>query len=64
MNGRKRRNAPITKTASPVNLSTVHATTTPATANARPMTARNARAGSTTDETEEFVKGVSRPTPT
>jgi len=52
MNGRKRRNAPITKTASPVNLSTVHATTTPATANAKPRTARNARAGSTADENQ------------
>ncbi len=47
MNGRKRRNAPITRTVSPVNLSTVHATRTPATANAKPRTARNARAAST-----------------
>src|SRR5206468_8667430 len=47
MNGRKRRNAPMTRTARPVNLSKVHAIATPATANARPRTARNTRAGST-----------------
>ena len=64
MNGRNRRNAPITRTASPVNLSTVHATTTPATANAKPRAARNARAGSTAYETGALVKGVSRLTPT
>jgi len=64
MNGRNNRNAPITKTARPVNLSTVHATTTPATAKAKPRTARNARAASTPDETGVPVKAVSRPTPT
>jgi len=64
MNGRNRRNAPITRTARPVNLSTVHATTTPATANAKPRTAKNARAGSTAYETGALVKGVSRLTPT
>src|SRR5256712_10499897 len=57
MNGRNKRNAPITRTASPANLSTVQATTTPATAKASPRSARATRARSMDGGTVRALKG-------